>query len=51
MPPDEEVYAVVNYYGHWFWIDDRELSSKRGLAFLLGLFTLAESNPIAPPRR
>ena len=48
-PPTEDTYAVVSYHGHWFWIDDRDLSSKRGLTFLLGLFTLAESGPVAPP--
>jgi len=48
-PPTEDVYAIVNYHGHWFWIDDRDLSSKRGLSFLLGLFMLAESGPVAPP--
>ncbi len=48
-PPAEEVYAAVHYHGHWFWIEDRDLSSKRGMAFMLGLFTLAESGPVAPP--
>ena len=36
-PPAGEVYAAVSYHGHWFWIDERDLSSKRGLSFLLGL--------------
>jgi hypothetical protein len=48
-PPTEEVYAAVHYHGHWFWVEDRDLSSKRGMAFMLGLFTLAESGPVAPP--
>jgi hypothetical protein len=48
-PAATEVYATVNYHGHWFWIDDRDLSSKRGLSFLLALFTLAESGPVPPP--
>ena len=51
-PPAEEVYAAVHYHGHWFWIEDRDLSSKRGMSFMLGLFTAggirtSRSSPVA----
>jgi hypothetical protein len=35
-------YAEVQYRKHWFWIDDRDLRSKRAFAFMMMLFTLAE---------
>ena len=34
---------------HWFWVDDRDLDSKRSLGFLMLLFTLIESDSSAPP--
>jgi hypothetical protein len=38
-----DAYAEVPYRGHWFWIDDRDLRSKRAFAFMMMLFTLAET--------
>ncbi len=38
-----DAYAVVAYRDHWFWVDDRDLKSKRSFAFMMMLFTLAES--------
>jgi len=38
-----DAYAAVNYRNHWFWIDDRDLKSKRSFAFMMMLFTLAET--------
>jgi len=35
--------AAVEYRKHWFWIDDRDLYSKRALALLMLLFTLADT--------
>jgi hypothetical protein len=35
--------AAVFYRNHWFWIDDRDLVSKRAFAFMLMLFTLSDS--------
>jgi hypothetical protein len=38
-----DAYVVVNYRNHWFWIDDRDLRSKRSFAFMMMLFSLAET--------
>lgn len=38
-----DAYAAVLYRNHWFWIDDRDLKSKRAFAFMMMLFTLAET--------
>jgi hypothetical protein len=42
-PPANDVFTAVQYRNRWFWVDDRDLSSKRGMGFLLVLFTLVES--------
>jgi len=39
-----DAYAAVHYRDHWFWIDDRDLKSKRSFAFMMMLFTLAQSD-------
>lgn len=38
-----DAYAEVQYRNHWFWIDDRDLKSKRSFAFMMMLFTLADT--------
>jgi len=49
-PDSREAFATIQYLGHWFWIDDRDLASKRGLSFLMILFTLASPGvTITPP--
>jgi hypothetical protein len=40
-PSDAAV--AVPYRDKWFWIDDRDLKSKRAFAFMLMLFSLAET--------
>jgi hypothetical protein len=47
-PPTDDVFAAVQYRNRWFWVDDRDLASKRGMGFLLMLFTLVESGGSAP---
>jgi hypothetical protein len=37
----------VQYRNRWFWVDDRDLASKRGMGFLLVPFTLVESGTSA----
>ena len=48
-PNPRDAFSAVRYRDNWFWLDDRDLSSKRGLSFLLILFTLAESGTTATP--
>lgn len=49
-PAPNDTYVAAQYHGHWFWVDDRDLVSKRSLTFLLILSTLAEAGTsIAPP--
>jgi hypothetical protein len=38
-----DAYVAVDYRNHWFWIDDRDLKSKRAFAFMMMLFSLAET--------
>ena len=38
-----QAYAAVRYKGHWFWIDDTDIESKRIFTFLMILFSLAET--------
>ena len=49
-PDANEVYTAVQYRNLWFWIDDRDVPSKRGFGFLMLLFTFVESGtPAALP--
>ena len=38
-----DAYAAVPFKGHWFWIDDTDIESKRTFTFLMILFSLAET--------
>jgi hypothetical protein len=42
-PPAQDAYVVVPYRGSWFWIDDRDLKSKRVFTGMMLLFTLADT--------
>lgn len=49
QPPDD-AYTAVAYEGYWFWIDDKDLRSKRTFSFLMLLFSLVETGgQPAPP--
>ena len=39
----ESSFAAVNYRGHWFWIDDGDLRTKRALTAVMFFFTLSET--------
>ncbi|MDR4508572.1 MAG: hypothetical protein MRJ65_10125 [Candidatus Brocadiaceae bacterium] len=39
-PPD--AFVSIPFRDHWFWIDDKDLSSKRLFSFLMFVFTLVE---------
>jgi hypothetical protein len=36
-------YAAVRYRDYWFWVDNRDLQSKRALTAVMFFFTLSES--------
>ena len=38
-----DAFLAVPYRGHWFWIDDRDMPSKRLFSFLFFIFTLVET--------
>jgi hypothetical protein len=40
--------VAVPYRGYWFWIDDRDLKTKRAFAFMMMLFTLSETGEKEP---
>ena len=44
-----EAFVTVHYRNHWFWIDDRDLKSKRVLSFMMMLFTLADTGEQQTP--
>jgi hypothetical protein len=41
----EMVYVAQRYRDTWFYVDDTDLQSKRVFAFIMMLFTLADSSP------
>jgi hypothetical protein len=38
----------VYYRNHWFWIDDRDLRAKRAFAFMMYMFTMADTGEREP---
>jgi hypothetical protein len=44
----EDAFVAVQYRDYWFWIDDRDLKSKRTLALMMLFFSLADSGDPEP---
>jgi hypothetical protein len=38
-----DCFVGVPFRGHWFWIEDRDIPSKRLFTFLMFVFTLVET--------
>jgi hypothetical protein len=38
-----DAFLAVPYRGYWFWIDDRDMGSKKLFSFLMFVFTLVET--------
>lgn len=43
-----DAFAAVAYRDRWFWIDDRDLKTKRAFSTLMMLFTLGDAGPREP---
>jgi hypothetical protein len=39
-----KAFAAVRIQDYWFWVDDRDLRSKRMISFMIVLPSLAESD-------
>lgn len=44
--PPADAYIAVQYRDIWFWIDDRDLASKRVLTFLMVFSSIAETSAV-----
>jgi hypothetical protein len=44
----DDAFVSVSYRDHWFWLDDRDMFSKRMFSFLMFVFTLVETGDKAP---
>jgi len=41
--PADDAFVAIRYRDRWFWIDDRDLLAKRDFAYIMLLFTLANT--------
>ena len=44
----EDAFAAVAYRHRWFWVDDRDLATKRAFGLLMMLSALADTGPREP---
>jgi len=44
-----DAYAAIAFHGRWFWVDDRDLLTKRVFSFLMLAFTLMEEKGATQP--
>lgn len=44
--PPADAYVAVRYRNYWFWIDDRDLASKRAFTFLRIFSSIAETGSV-----
>jgi hypothetical protein len=44
----EDAFAAVAYRHRWFWVDDRDLTTKRAFGLLMMLSALADTGPREP---
>lgn len=39
-----DAFTSVQYQGRWFWVDNRDLATKRSFSFMMLIFTLADTS-------